>query len=321
MNMKKIAITLVVLVIVFIGGYYAYTISKSKPEPVVTETPRPEPKLLSKVSFICKEGKIMEAGFYEYPEEEGQPTATPPPQPRGIVRLSLIDGRTFELKQTVSADGARYADEKETFVLWNKGNGAMVQENGAEKDYKGCVILASTLPNVRLPIPFVNTDAKFSLRLPSLKTDTADGFSVDESFTHVLTPSSTILGVRFTIPVATASGTNLSTDTYMSIEHLPDATTTCNANMFLEGRHSTTTTNAIEDGVAYSIASTTDAGAGNRYEDTVYAIPDSNPCIAVRYLIHYTALENHASGTVKAFDRDELLATFNHIRHSITLNF
>ena len=74
-----------------------------------------------------------------------------------------------------------------------------------------------------------------------------------------------------------------------------------------------------DGGVTYSVASTTDAGAGNRYEEQVYALAGANPCIAVRYFIHTTELGNYPAGTRVAYDRAALLAQFDAIRHSLTL--
>jgi len=49
------------------------------------------------------------------------------------------------LKQTISADGARYVSADESFVFWNKGNGAIVQENGQDSGtYANCIVATST---------------------------------------------------------------------------------------------------------------------------------------------------------------------------------
>ncbi|HTW97059.1 MAG TPA: MliC family protein, partial [Candidatus Methylomirabilis sp.] len=63
-----------------------------------------------------------------------------PPIPTGSVKIVLSDGRNFDLPQTISADGSRYANSDESFVFWSVGDGALVLENNAEKDYTGCVV-------------------------------------------------------------------------------------------------------------------------------------------------------------------------------------
>jgi membrane-bound inhibitor of C-type lysozyme len=313
--MKKILILIVVLVVCFSGGYVMYIMS-NEPVPVVPEIPQKQLKLLTKATFICQGGKLIEAGFFE--DVNMEPSTSTPPLPPGVARVSLMDGRTFELPQTVSADGARYANIDESFVFWNKGNGAMILENGIETDHKGCVILSSVSTEIRLSTPYVSTNATFSLRLPGVKTDTVDGYTINESFQNTLNPSTTISGVQFTIPVSVATGTNLSSDSYLSIEHIPNSET-CDAEMFLDGAHATST--LVENGITYSVASSTNAGAGNRYEETIYVVKESNPCVAVRNLIHYTVLDNHASGTVTEFDELSLKAVFDQIRQTIIFNF
>ncbi len=54
------------------------------------------------------------------------------------VSLTLSTGRRITLPHALSADGARYANADESFVFWNKGNTAFVNENGTTT-WDGCV--------------------------------------------------------------------------------------------------------------------------------------------------------------------------------------
>jgi len=54
------------------------------------------------------------------------------------VQIKLSDGRAYTLPQVISADGGRYANADESFVFWNKGNGAFITENG-KNTYDNCV--------------------------------------------------------------------------------------------------------------------------------------------------------------------------------------
>ena len=54
------------------------------------------------------------------------------------VNIVLSDGRKLSLPQTISASGARYANSDESFVFWNKGNTAFIEE-GNTTTYQDCV--------------------------------------------------------------------------------------------------------------------------------------------------------------------------------------
>jgi hypothetical protein len=166
-------------------------------------------------------------------------------------------------------------------------------------------------PQVSLPNTYRSASLGFSLRYP-------DGYSINERYQYTgFGPHQNIVGVGFTIPTTTPAGTNLASDTYLSVEVLPKGT--CSANQFLDINSGTKARNIADNGVIYSFASSTGAAAGNRYEESVYALPGAQSCIAVRYFIHYGVLENYPPGKVVAFDRVALLAQFDAMRRSLSV--
>lgn len=72
--------------------------------------------------FTCNAAKSITATFY--PEDDH-------------VQLDLSDGRELSLPRAMSASGARYANDSESFVFWNKGNTAFITENGSTT-YENC---------------------------------------------------------------------------------------------------------------------------------------------------------------------------------------
>ncbi|MDD4531179.1 MAG: MliC family protein [Candidatus Pacebacteria bacterium] len=74
-----------------------------------------------KAVFACPDAKAV---YAEFTKEK--------------VSLVLSDGRKIDLNQTISGSGARYANSDESFVFWNKGNGAFIEENGTTT-YEDCV--------------------------------------------------------------------------------------------------------------------------------------------------------------------------------------
>jgi len=308
MGRRRIIIAFVVVLLLVLAALWW------RQAPVVQEQPSP-PEQTTQVYYACNDGKSLAATLYS---GGPAPAVIPgqPPTPTGRADVVLSDGRTFTLSQTLSADGVRYSNGDpmvagdESFVFWSKGNTALVLENNVEKSYTGCV---SVTPDPGgLPQVFHSDRFDVTARYPA-------GWTADQNYTYDQRGPNApaIPGVKFHVPDTVASGTNLSAfDTGVSIEEL-SATSTCNASTFLAA--STTPVMEERGGHEYSVASTTEAAAGNRYEEYVYAFTGSKPCVAVRYLVHYGVLENYPEGTVRAFDRGSLLHTFDMIRDTVTL--
>ena len=271
--------------------------------PVVTS-----PTLIASVSYVCDGDKAVFAAYYQ---GENKPPASPdqPPVPGGSVALTFSDGRAMTLPQTLSADGMRYANTDESLIFWSRGNGALELERGEERSYTGCIAAAPEPSGQSLPQVYATSTSGFSIRL-------AGGYTINEAYRYQeLGPGKSIRGVKFTIPKATASSTNLSAGSYLSVEQIA-STTDCRATLFLD--HATAR-EVTEASTTYSVASSTSAAAGNRYEETVYALSGTSPCVAVRYFIHYSAFENYPVGAVREFDKAMLLAQFDAIRRTLTL--
>jgi hypothetical protein len=154
---------------------------------------------------------------------------------------------------------------------------------------------------------YANTVFSFSAFVP-------EGFSINESyFNYTLGPGKEIPGISFTIPVGMATGTNLSADTRMSVEVLSRAA--CVPADFIP---TTSKGTPITVGAnSYKYASSADAGAGNRYDESIYVTKLRETCYGVRFFIHSTAIENYEPGTRKAFDREAVTAKFKEIMGSL----
>jgi len=300
MKRNLIFIFLIVIILVGVGIWYVNNKRNQSPSPSPSSSP------IAQVTYICNSDKTIDAAFYKgepKPVEPGEP-----PIPSGSVKIVLSDGRDFNLPQTISADGARYANSNESFVFWSKGNGALVLENNIEKNYIGCIVFAKDPGG--LPRVYLDNTVGFSIRSPA-------DYSINTSYKYqALGPDKDISGVKFTIPSSLATGTNLSSfDTGVSIENILGVQD-CNAGLFLDGNTNVQT--VTDNGSDYSFASTTQGAAGNRYEEEVWAISGTNPCITIRYFIHSTNIENYSVGTVLEFDWAALINRFEKIRHSLT---
>lgn len=160
------------------------------------------------------------------------------------------------------------------------------------------------------PVTHTYATSTFSIVYP-------DGYTEDDAYAYQGVPNKPIPGVKFVIPATMATGTNLSLDSGVSVEVLPHAKS-CSGDIFLyenvRAHDMTVGSNT------WSVASTSDAGAGNFYEEQVYALKDSKPCTAVRYYIHSTNINNYPAGAVTAFDHDALIQSFDSIRDTLTFS-
>jgi hypothetical protein len=194
--------------------------------------------------------------------------------------------------------------------VWNKGQSLMVLDRDEETTFKGCLSVA--LDPGSLPLTYASSSLGITLRYP-------DGYTVSDTYRYTDVGTTSIPGIKLTIATTTATGTNLSRDSYISVESLDLPADACTADHFIDRADAAATSTVTVDTTVYSYASTTGAGAGNRYEEQVFVRPGSTSCIAVRYLIHTTVLENYDPGTVLLYDRATLLSTFGAIRDAVVV--
>jgi len=272
------------------------------------------PQKVNTAVFTCDGGKTIRAAFYRGAQKTEAQGPGMPPVPNGSVELVLSDGRFMTLPQTISASGIRYANAGEAIIFWSKGNTAFIQEEvnlEQQTTYAGC-IATQTLPDEENWGTFASSTLGVSVRYPR-------GYALQSPYQYTgIGPGKEISGIKFIIPASVAEGTNLSDfDTGVSVEELSSAGG-CTGKKFL-GEGAVSTSTAVENGTTYSVAQGMGAGAGNLYEEIVYAIPGTSPCIAVRYLIHSMQIANYPPGIVRVFDRDALLKDFDGVRRSLIL--
>jgi len=89
---------------------------------LVSESKQSSDNVINSAIFNCDNEKTINAIFFS-----------------DKVELSLSDGRNFLLSQGISASGVRYISEDESFVFWNKGDTAFIQE-GDVNTYDNCVV-------------------------------------------------------------------------------------------------------------------------------------------------------------------------------------
>ena len=156
---------------------------------------------------------------------------------------------------------------------------------------------------------YASTTLGFSIQYPS-------GYTLNDSYAYQGFPKKPIQGTKFLVPSAMTTGTNLSSDSGISVETLPRAKN-CTGDIFLPANVKATRT--TENGVEYSVATSSEGAAGNFYEEAVYALTASSPCIAVRYFLHSTNIGTYGTSTsVREFNHSLLMQDFDAIRRSLT---
>jgi len=115
--MKKTLFIVIITILVSTGIFCLY--QKSLPKNTVAE--KATGRIINSVTFSCAGNKTIQVLFFEDKAE-----------------LNLSDGRHMLLLQAISASGARYANTDESFVFWNKGNTAFIEESN-KSTFKDCI--------------------------------------------------------------------------------------------------------------------------------------------------------------------------------------
>ena len=115
--MKKALFIVIITILVSTSIFCLY--QKTLPKNTVVE--KATSGIINSVTFSCTGNKTIQALFFE-----------------DKVELALSDGRHMLLLQAISASGARYANTDESFVFWNKGNTAFIEE-GNKTTFKDCI--------------------------------------------------------------------------------------------------------------------------------------------------------------------------------------
>lgn len=108
-----VAIVVVALIGIISAQYFKNSENTVVPPAAENNLVGDENKITAK--FFCDGDKTIDAVF-----NNGASSS---------VDLILSDGRSLSLPQVISASGARYANADESFVFWNKGDGAFIEEN------------------------------------------------------------------------------------------------------------------------------------------------------------------------------------------------
>ena len=238
---------LVVLIIIIVLGVFAWEYRDSAwlSKLLGTNASPAAQQQVGKASYACDEGKTITATYYQGAASTAPASSSTPPVPNGSVALVLSDGRSMTLAQTISGSGIRYAAADESIVFWSKGNTAFITEGADQSQTFSNCIAISNIEGQESWNTLASSTLGFSVRYPA-------GYTVTSPYAYqALGPGKTIIGTKLTIPASEATGTNLSSDSYVSIETLPKVNPPaggCTADQFL-GDQIGSTTSVTDNGV------------------------------------------------------------------------
>lgn len=122
-SQKSLFLPFLLVGLVAVSGAGMIFYSKKIQTPKVMPLTQSETQMIT-ADFKCDGGKTIDATFVNGTTDS--------------VELTLSDERKVNLPQTISADGGRYANWDESFVFWNKGNTAFIEEDN-KTTYANCV--------------------------------------------------------------------------------------------------------------------------------------------------------------------------------------
>ena len=157
-------------------------------------------------------------------------------------------------------------------------------------------------------MPLQRSGSRFAIRKTTF---------LDESYAYEIWAKKLIQGVKFTVPASMATGTNLSADSYVSVEWLPRAKS-CTGDIYLQA--------TVKAGDVTEGGSIIFARDFNRRRSG-QSIRGVGLCRCLQAPLHRSALLHpfHQSrtsplGAVLEFNKKTLLAEFDKIRASLELS-
>jgi len=118
---KQSQIVAIVLFVAVFAIAFGLGVKYSSSRAVTTEpSGKIDPNAPGYTVYECADGKSIWAAYSDK-----------------SVTLSLSDGSSITLPQATSASGARFANEDESVVFWNKGTDAFIQQD-EETTYADC---------------------------------------------------------------------------------------------------------------------------------------------------------------------------------------
>jgi membrane-bound inhibitor of C-type lysozyme len=294
MTFKKLVFYIAILALIGIAGYQFF----HKPIEVAPLPPAaaPAPVVTSTVNYSCDTGSTINAAF----------TAS-------SVTVKLSDGRSFDLPQGVSADGAQYKNDTTVFVT--KGDQAFLQEN-TTTTYNNCIADTSG-DAVNGTKTFTDQGKTFSFSYPQDFMLAGGGIGYTKTWKTNQDGTLGLILATLEAPANFQPSTNFGDAKFtVGTSADPKAVKGCLADTSGQG---VTKSVVTINGVPFTKFVSVDAGAGNRYETNSFRTIENQQCYTIEYTIHYAVLENFDPNSgIKAYNVKTVHDTLDGIVNSFT---
>ncbi|MDD4989201.1 MAG: hypothetical protein PHV42_02145 [Candidatus Pacebacteria bacterium] len=169
-------------------------------------------------------------------------------------------------------------------------------------------------PSPAKPVSFLeyrSDESGYTIQYPS-------NFFVNESGKNPLNGTDPFYGIFFNFPSSFTAGTNLSKESYISVE--TKAEVQCTPGDFLDqgGGPSPKPADIQSNGIYWTGGFSADAAVGNLYEETAYTTIHNGTCYGVKLFLHSGNIGNYDPGTIRSFDADTINSIFKGMVSSIS---
>jgi membrane-bound inhibitor of C-type lysozyme len=296
--------SIVALIIIVVGGYFAikeHLFTNPAPASTATSTAA---TVINTVAYSCDAGRSIGAAYSQ-----------------SAVALTLSDGRSLNLLQTMSGSGIRYeASATSTdgtmsdIVFSSEGDNASLMEN-ASTTYQDC--LAGTVTTGSGTNTFTNESKSFSFSYPSGMSVIGGGGGYTQDWMVNATTSGMVLA-EIKLPQSYLPGSNFGDAKFtVGTSADPSALSTC-LTYNPTGAPKFASSTVTISGTTYAVLQSSNPGAGNYYDTTSYRTERDSQCYAIEYTIHYANFQNFPKGKVTQFDEAALKSTLDSIVKSFT---
>jgi hypothetical protein len=189
------------------------------------------------------------------------------------------------------------------WYIWSSSNTSMPPQTTTTSTTTAPADIIAGTPNQT----YTNSHLSFSIEYPATASATSD-------FSSGFLPLTQTPVIAFELPRSMFSGTNLAeAGVYIGATTTPSVMSTCTQQVQGE----TATTSQTVGGQNFSVFTSTDAAAGNRYQEKTFRAFQNGSCLEIVELLHYGVIENYPPGTVQQFDE----AKFSGILDSIVQTY